>query len=446
MENQKHSPGFMERYSALIKMTVIGILVLLFMIPTSMIEGLIRERGNRQDEVMREISNSWGGQQSITGPVLSVPYYTSVRDNDGTVRSVKEYLHLLPEQINVSGNIRAEKRKRKIYQMAVYKGNFDISGNFKVDKSVESMVGKSTLNWNETSLWIGLTDLKGIKEHLSINWGGRDMAFQPGLTCKDLAGSGVSVPVNLTSDSASRMISFSMKMKLNGSESLYFYPVGEETNVKLKGVWSDPSFTGAFLPDNRLVKDSGFSADWKILHHNRNFPQVFKSGEQSLVDYDFGVNLVLPVDHYQKSTRSVKYAVMFIALTFLVFFFTEVINKKPIHPIQYILIGLALVVFYTLLISLAEQVGFNWAYMIGSVSIVSLVTYYTHAVLQSGRLTAIMGSVLAVLYGFIFTIIQLEDYALLFGSIGLFVFIAAMMVFSRKIDWYGINGNERSES
>jgi inner membrane protein len=174
------------------------------------------------------------------------------------------------------------------------------------------------------------------------------------------------------------------------------------------------------------------------LHLNRNFPQVFKEGDHKYGEYSFGVELHQTVDQYQKSMRSVKYAAMFITLTFLVFFFTEIINQKAIHPIQYILIGLALVVFFTLLISLAEHIGFNTSYMLAASAVVALITFYTHAVLKSLRLTAIMATVLIVLYGFIYTIIQLEDFALLFGSIGLFLFLATMMIASRKIDWYQI--------
>jgi inner membrane protein len=432
--------SIIDRYASLLKMIAIGILVLLFLIPTNMIQNLIQERENNQNDVINQVANSWGDKQYIGGPILSVPYLAKVEDDNRRFKMVKMYLHIMPESLKINGNLKSTPLKRSIYEVAVYKGDLDISGDFRIDPYELDQMNAADLLWNEAVLWMEISDLRGVKDELKINWNNTSLFFRPGLKTRSLAESGVSVPIKMEMIDNISTFKFSMKMKLNGSQTIQFYPVGKTTEVKMASDWSSPNFNGAFSPDNRdiLKEKKGFTADWKILHLNRNFPQVFKESEHQYGDYAFGVELHQTVDQYQKSMRSVKYAAMFITLTFLVFFFTEIINQKAIHPIQYILIGLALVVFFTLLISMAEHIGFNASYMLAACAVVSLITFYTHAVLKSLKLTAIMATVLIVLYGFIYTIIQLEDFALLFGSIGLFLFLATMMIASRKIDWYQI--------
>jgi len=198
----------------------------------------------------------------------------------------------------------------------------------------------------------------------------------------------------------------------------------------------DPKFDGAFLPDERSVDENGFTASWKILHLNRNFPQAWKDMDFSTDEAAFGAYLLLPVDQYQKTERSAKYAIMFIVLTFTIFFFTEVLNRNRIHPIQYLLVGISISIFYVLLLSLAEQIGFNPAYYISAAATIMLITAYSVSIFRNARLSIILGTCLVLLYTFLFTLIQLQDYALLLGSIGLFVAMGIIMYTSRKVDWY----------
>jgi inner membrane protein len=191
------------------------------------------------------------------------------------------------------------------------------------------------------------------------------------------------------------------------------------------------------LPEKRVVNESGFNSEWKILHLNRNFPQQWNA-DISLKSATFGVDLITPNDSYQKSDRSIKYAILIIALTFMAFFFIEILNQKKVHPFQYILIGLALCIFYTLLISISEFVSFNAAYWIATTMTMILVFLYSRSIFQNFKLASIVSSVMLILYGFIFTIIQLEDSALLIGSVGLFSILAVVMYISRRIDWYSI--------
>jgi len=236
-----------------------------------------------------------------------------------------------------------------------------------------------------------------------------------------------------------------MTIDLKGSQHLFFIPGGKTTDITLESDWKSPSFTGAFLPDEREVNEEGFKASWNILHLNRNFPQFWTGNKYAVEESAFGTELLLPVDNFLRSHRVARYAVLFLALTFLVFFFVEVLNHALIHPIQYLLVGVALIVFYVLLLSISEHIAFNWAYLIATAATLGLITTYTVSILKSRKLGMLLFSILAVLYTFIFILIQLEDYALLIGSIGLFVILAIVMYFSRKIDWYEVQLGEKNQ-
>jgi inner membrane protein len=222
---------------------------------------------------------------------------------------------------------------------------------------------------------------------------------------------------------------------LKGSGNLSFVPTGKVTRVEASSTWPDPSFTGGYLPDLRSVKDNGFVADWRVLALNRKFPQQWKADTMNLTDAAFGVNLIVPVDSYQQTMRCVKYAILIILLTFTAFFLIEWIYQRPIHSLQYVLVGFALCLFYTLLLSFSEYTGFNPAYGIAAVATIGLITWYVSNVLRSAKMSLFILSLLTVQYGFIFTLLQLQDYALLLGSVGLFITLALVMYFSRKIKW-----------
>ncbi|HEY8367667.1 MAG TPA: cell envelope integrity protein CreD, partial [Bacteroidia bacterium] len=243
------------------------------------------------------------------------------------------------------------------------------------------------------------------------------------------------------SNSDSTQYNFKINLELKGSQKIYFSPIGKTTDVKLTSSWNSPSYNGSFLPDD---KDdiNGFNAHWNILHLNRDFPQAWTGNEYSINNSDFGVDLILPVDNYQKTYRSIKYAILFIAFTFIIFFFIEVMKKVFIHPIQYILVGFALIIFYTLLLSIGEYLSFNTAFLISAIATILLITAYVKTILKSFSLATLIAGILTILYGFIFIIIQVQDYALLIGSIGVFLILALVMYFSRKIDWYNLNLNE----
>ncbi|WP_162055446.1 cell envelope integrity protein CreD [Pontibacter pamirensis] len=431
------------------KIGTVVIITLLLLIPTSMIEDLILERELTQDEAIREVSSKWGEEQTISGPFISIPYYRYVKelskkDSTEKIVQIKEYLHVLPTQLNISGNITPEKRSRGIYEIVVYNSTLDISGSFsKIDLAAVDVQPRIIL-FDKAEFVVGIDDLRGIEEQVDLTWNREKISFNPGVSSNDVVKSGINGLVRLEpNDSTS--YSFSLRLDLKGSQLLYFTPVGKVTNIRLASEWPNPSFNGAFLPDKREVTEKGFEAEWNVLHLNRNFPQIWTSDRHSVSDSSFGIDLLLPVDNYQKSYRSIRYAILFIGFTFLAFFFIEVLNKIFIHPIQYILVGVALVVFYTLLLSLSEHLKFNIAFIVSAVSTLLLIAGYIRAILRSSKLTMLISGILSVLYTFIFVIIQLQDYALLIGSVGIFIILGLVMYFSRKIDWYNLNLESKEE-
>ncbi|HCQ29016.1 MAG TPA: cell envelope integrity protein CreD, partial [Flavobacteriales bacterium] len=343
--------------------------------------------------------------------------------------------HLLPEELYYSSDIFPETRHRGIFDVMVYKSDNIISGSF--PKLDSSLIGNGNIEilWNKASINFGLSDLRGIQEEVYINWNNKKIPFNPGVSNENVFKSGIHIPILFN---PGKNNDFSINLALNGSQQIDFLPLGKTTTIDLKSSWSSPKFVGAFIPDSYEIKD-GFTAHYKQLHLNRNFPQYWSDSNHNIYDSAMGVELITPNDNYNKAIRSAKYAEMFIAFTFLVFFFFEVKNKKRIHPIQYILVGLALIINYTLLVSISEHISFNWAYIISAVATIALIGWYVHVILVKKQLTWLLIAILTMLYGFIFVILQLEDWALLAGSIGLFIVLTGVMYFSRKIDWYNLN-------
>ena len=428
------------RYNVFLKVVVIGALILLLLIPALLIGHLVDERQSLQSDAVEEVSEKWAGWQTVRGPFLSIPYCEYGKDG----KSVEtHYLNVMPENLKVTGDISTQKLHRGIYDVVVYHSNLDISGDFgNVDFAG---VPKERLRFDRAVLCMGISDLRGVEEQLRLRLGNEDYGFDAGLPTHDVAWTGVQSLVNLQ-DSLNDNLPFSITLKLKGAGSMSFCPVGATTEVHLTSDWNNPSFTGNFLPTERKVDENGFSAVWKMMHLNRNFPKSWKDDSYAVGDSDFGATLLLPVDSYQKTERCVKYSILFTTITFLIFFFVEISRKKLLHPLHYLLVGAALIVFYTLLLSISEYVTFNLAYLIASLATIILITLYSKAVLKSWKLGLFVGGVLAILYGYMFTILQLQDYALLAGSVFIFVVLCLVMYFSRKVDWYNLNAVEKKEN
>ncbi len=284
---------------------------------------------------------------------------------------------------------------------------------------------------------IGIPDMRGIQENIQLQWNQQAYSFTPGLENDKVLLSGVNVKSSLFDpDNKEEQYTFSFHLDINGSHDLQVVPVGQQNQVTLQSNWSDPKFMGGFLPESHKIDNNGFTAEWKVLSLNRNFPQQWKGINRQLQAASFGVEMLVPVDEYQKTMRSAKYGLMIIVLTFTIFFFVEVLNRKRIHPFQYILVGLALALFYVLLLSIAEHTSFNIAFGLSSLMVLGMVILYTRTVYKDTRLALYTGASLVAMYGFVFITIQQQDLALLFGSIGLFIILAIVMWLSRKVNWY----------
>ncbi|MDN5283789.1 MAG: cell envelope integrity protein CreD [Mucilaginibacter sp.] len=443
-EPQKRGQMDWLKESVTAKLVFIGILVVVLLIPSSLVDNLITERASRQDEMMQDVSNKWSGSQIIKGPVLIIPYKNQVKyintDNKESTKDEIENLYILPDNLHIKAGLTTQILHRGIFDVAVYNSLVKVSGNFsKADLSSLSLTPDQLL-LNKARIVFSISDLKGLKNNPVIKAAGQTLTAEPVFDNTSLFGSGLQTAVDL-SNIKDAEFNFEYALDLKGSQGLSFLHLGKTTDVEASGTWSSPSFDGRYLPDDRKIDSKGFTAHWRMLYYNRPFPQQWinndklLSNDKKLGDAVFGIKLRLPVDQYQKTTRTSKYALLIIALTFISLFLTEVIRKQRIHIFNYILIGVAMIIYYSLLLSFSEQIGYNWAYLVASVSTIALVAVFIASLLKNKMAALLFAFILAVFYTFIFVIIQLEDLALMIGSIALFIIVGILMYFSRKINW-----------
>lgn len=432
------------RGSIVLRLLVIGLLVLLLLIPSGMISGLVHERQQRKAEVVGEVTGKWAKEQVIAGPVVTIPYNHAWKDDKGVTRVETRFLQFLPRNLEVEAKIDPTIKHRAIYKVILYNLTADFKGDFVLDRLAGLGVAAADVRWGEAFVSVGIPDMRGIKEAIVMNWEGREHLFEPGIRDgNELFHSGVSARIPLDRAAMDgRPREFAFHLNLNGSGKLMLLPLGRTTEVRMRSPWVNPSFDGAFLPTKSEIGQDGFSASWKVLDLNRNYPQEWSGRAPDIFDSAFGVKLFSPVDEYTMTTRAVKYTVMFVGLTFLLFFLVEVFNRRRIHPIQYLLVGLALCLFYLLLLSLSEHLGFGWAYLIAALATTILIAFYVRGALGKGAPGIATALSLAGLYGFLYVLLQNQDYALVIGSVGLFAIMAAIMFLSRHVDWYGLEARE----
>ncbi len=438
-----------------LRLAIIAFLTLLLLIPKIMITNLIDERKERMIDAQDEVSGKWGTSQVITGPVLTIPYKVKIKNKEGSETISIRYANFLPKTLNITGNVKAKQLHRGIYDIAVYEGDILLQGEFEKPDFDDLNIDEENIIWKDAVVAVTFSDMGGIKNLVKMNFSGNEYDAEPSAVYKNGYGEKLQTDILLTDlrirkasdkkgalaiklnqDDIFKSRKFSIPVELKGSESLRFAPVGKETMVKIESGWQNPSFNGAFLPAERNITESGFNASWKVLYLNRNFPQQWKNSQYNLESSSFGVDFKLPVEQYQKTSRTSKYAIMFIALTFMAFFVIEVLHNKAVHPIQYLLVGFALLIFYTLLLSFTEQMAFWLAYFLAALAIVLLVAFYTSYIFKSKTTATIIAGILTILYGFLFVVLQLQDFALLVGSLGLFVVLSLVMYLTRKIDWF----------
>jgi len=415
--------------SLTLKGFIITMLTLLSLIPNGMIMLLIHERESRSEETIKKINEKWSSEQTIGGPVLTIPYisYTS---SDAQKKTIQMHeLHLTPEDVKMQVKLFPEERHYGIYKTILYKSEIRITGKFAPIKEFPE-----NAELEKAYLSLGVSDLRGVTNRLFFMVNDNEFPTEAGNgTINNMKK--LSAPLN-KSINKDMPVNFECLLNLNGSSSINFVPIGHTTQVEIEGDWKAPGFIGNFSPDYKLT-ETGFKASWNVLSFNRSIPESWTDQYNiNINDTYFGVNLVDTVNHYQQNMRSAKYSIMFIVLTFVVFFFVEVLSKKRIHPVQYLLVGFALILFYSLLLSLSEQISFLLAYIIAALATITLIVSYSYSIFKSKTETAILTLTLSLLYTFLYVILQLEDIALLIGSIGLFAILGIIMFLSRKVMWY----------
>lgn len=427
--------GFWQKNKIMVKSLLIGALTLLMLIPASLIRQLVYEREQRKVEVVQEVSSKWAQSQTVTGPILKVRYWEYNTLADKTIIKVKKNAFYLPDQLKINGHIQPQIRHRSIYDVILYNADIDLEGSFlPIDLAALSLSPENMI-WEETELLLGLNDLHGLEEEVKLNWNDTSYLLDAGLPENEILKNGLNKKIQINPMEAAK---FKVQLKLKGSENLNFSPIGKSTKATIQSTWQHPSFEGKFIPSNAAaINSAGFDATWNILQVSSGIPKSWKDKKVDLSQSDFGVRLLQPNDGYGKTERSVKYAILFIGLTFTLFFFIEILQKKQIHPLQYLLVGFALTIFYTLLLSITEYCGFNLAYSISASATILLIGLYVSGIFKKIKIALLFSTLLSALYAYIFVLIQLQDFALLFGSIGLFVILAIIMFYSRKIDWYG---------
>jgi len=429
--------------SQILRLISIAIIAVLLMVPILMISELISERRGRRDEAVADVSAKWGSRQAIVGPALVVPYTYRWVDTpvngQPIVRTEARHAIFLPQHLRARGALASDMRSRGIFSIPVYKLDLTLDGEFAQIRFADVGVEPAAVDWDRAHLAVGIADVRAIQKQAEVTWNGRRVAFVP--STGGFTDYPIGIKAMVGADAASSGFTFSFPLSLNGSLGLYLVPFARETEVELRSNSPNPSFQGNWLPADRTVSDSGFTARWTVSSLGRNYPQAWTSVVKMREAIDasrFGLELVDPVDNYRMAERSVKYAPLFILLTLGLVWLIEVLAGVRAHPIQYLLLGAALCVFYLLELSLSEHLGFLAAYALASVAVIAMVGSYSRVVLQrSGRASIVAGGA-AALYLYLYVLLQNEDYALLVGSIGLFVMLGAVMFVTSRVNWYAI--------
>lgn len=429
------------------RLIAVAILALILLVPLNMVRSVVRERHATYQGVVWEISGSWSGDQRVAGPILVVPYVESVevRDEFVTPEGEKKISRrwetrqrkavILPDLLNLEGRIDPEMRNRGIYQVQVYTADLVVSGRFEnLEATVASLVDDDRLeeiDWARAVVGFGVSDPRGLVEVDGFEFNGDPVQPKPGTTLDEILPTGFHIAVG---EAISDTLEFTMPMVIRGSGGFQFLPLGETTNAAIGSDWPHPSFVGKVLPTDREISDAGFSAEWTIPLLNRSYPQVWRAGSNvDIGEIEAGVRLFEPVALYDLVTRAVKYGLLFIALTFLSLGLIEHVMDLRLSLVQFLLIGVALAMFFLILIALAEHMGFTTAYVLASSTVVMINSLYCAAIVKRTSISAIVGAVLTSIYGILYLILQAEDFALLGGTLLLVVALIVTMFFTRRI-------------
>lgn len=427
------------------KLAIIFGIALFILIVLMSISGTVMERKDYLSQAREQVARSWTGSQTLFGPVLVVAYEYPELDSEGKQTSVTGRLNFMPRRLNHKVRMDTQIRYQGIYEVPVYTSQIQISGEYdkqEIEERTQSLLSRHPeATVYRPFIGLGLKDARGIDQIPTLNWGeGESQRFAPGSRIYDMS---QGLHANLPQAWKNQPMVFEFELALRGMDDIEFVPFAREYALSMQANWQAPSFNGDFLPVTRAINQDGFEAQWRVNGFASNMMQVLSQCNQdecfSHAPHKIGVSLLTPVDVYLKSERALKYGILFVGLVFATFFIFENIKGLRIHPVQYALVGMAISVFYLLLLSLSEHMAFGIAYLVATFGCVSLITYYLAAVLKNAQSAYVLGGLLSLLYLSLFVIINAEGAALLMGASLVFIVLGMIMVFSRHIDWYKVS-------
>ncbi len=437
--------------SLVFRFITIVILIGVMTIPLGMVSDVVRERSNLYRGVLNEIAGTWGQQQNLQGPAIFIPYTEKFvsevvkTDKDGYERKENKTVYkqrtaiILPDELSIDVDIKGQTRKRSLYESLVYTADVTVKGDFKRPdiRSLSDHIEK--IHWDRAWFALGISDTQAINRVSKLAWNNTDYVdFEPGTKALKTISSGFHAPLNLSLDStvnASPKYPFTLALNINGSQGFFFSPFGKTTDVNIVSDWPHPSFRGNVLPDEHQVAKDGFKATWSVPHLARNYPQLWTLETQAfnVNEFSAGVSLFESVSLYSKITRAIKYGVLFFTLTYITFLIFELGIGRRLHIVQYGVIGLALSMFYLTLLSMAEHAGFFNAYISAAAIIIIMISLYAYAAIRNLSRTSLITILLIGLYMMLYSLLKLEDYALLAGTVLLLVILAVLMYLTRNI-------------
>ena len=430
-EKRANSPG--------LKLLAVILLTVLMIVPLFAINLALSDREGRAAEAAGDIASGWGATQTIAGPVIFIPYdvdVQSVVDGKSVVTTNHDEAVVLPSQLSVKAKVDTTKRARGIFEVPVYTSNIDIGASFGPAAFAGLFPDNARVDWKNAYTVVLVNDPRGLSGNVALRVNNRDVPFQPGIGTMSKNANGMHAPLGLSG--APNELTLSTHIGLRGSQELSVAPLGQQTTAAIHSGWPDPSFFGNFLPADRRVSPKGFDATWSVPYLARGYAQSFRSAADAmplLTSSLFGVKFYQPVGFYQLVERSLKYAILFVGLSLLVFFVTELMSAQRLHVMQYTLIAAAQVLFYLLLLSFAEHIGFGYSYLAAAAATVLLTAAYALSVFASRKVAAVLCVLLGTLYGLLYVILRQEDDALLIGAVLLFAALAATMYATRRMDW-----------
>lgn len=429
-----------------IKVLVILAMIIALLLPIQLVKSLIEERKETQAAVEAEISEKWGGgRQELIAPIMVLPYIESYWQTDKTAennrRKVEQIKHLFlnSDQLIVDGYIQAEERARTMFKTLVYQSKMNFRGTFSFSEERMKEIGNKQVVWKDAYLIMSMTSMRALKNKVNVQINNEQRTARLRNVDNGFIPTGL-VVADIFKFDQPQNVDFNFDIVMNGTQNMQLRSYSKETKVEFKSNWKTVSYLGTVLPTQHDNKD-GFNALWEIYSDKGELIDANDILNSEIVEVD----LRYPVNDYQMNMRAVKYAIMFIALTFVAFFLVELLSRRRIHPMQYALVSAALILFYTLLLSLSEHIGFNWSYLVSAIAVIILVSVYAVSIFKTRKSDILLGLFLTALYIYLYVILQLEDMALLFGSIGLFIALAIVMYLSRKVDWYNLNKDEGND-